>query len=61
MHDGRSQAYMYTTRPGNQEELCNQIRLIETIQVLTDEIFTWFLFQSNPTVCAVWSNIVGRM
>ena len=52
---------MYTTRPGNQEELCNQIRLIETIQVLTDEIFTWFLFQSNPTVCAVWSNIVGRM
>ena len=25
---------MYTTRPGNQEELCNQIRLIETIQVL---------------------------
>ena len=42
--DGRSQAYMNTTCPGNQEELCNQIRLIETIQVLTDEGFTRFLF-----------------
>ena len=42
--DGRSHAYMDTTCPGNQEELCNQIRLIETIQVLTYEGFTRFLF-----------------
>lgn len=37
-------AYADTACPGNQEELCNQIRLTETMHVLTNKGFTRSLF-----------------